>query len=91
MKKMFGCGAFEAVEYVKSGKQDEKLGLLMKEWLDLFDYGTLPFYWGRYEPVEGQPDQENLMAAAKFLKENGVKVKGHPLCWHTVCADWLLK
>ena len=19
------------------------------------------------------------------------KVKGHPLCWHTVCADWLMK
>lgn len=31
------------------------------------------------------------MKAAKFLKDNNVAVKGHPLCWHTVCANWLMK
>lgn len=30
------------------------------------------------------------MAGARFLRERGVALKGHPLCWHTVCADWLL-
>jgi len=24
------------------------------------------------------------------MKERGVDVKGHPLCWHTSCADWLM-
>ena len=24
------------------------------------------------------------------LNARGVTLKGHPLCWHTVCADWLL-
>lgn len=26
----------------------------------------------------------------EFLTARGVTLKGHPLCWHTVCADWLL-
>ena len=25
------------------------------------------------------------------MRDLGAAVKGHPLCWHTVCADWLLK
>ena len=31
------------------------------------------------------------MDAAKILRSNNVTIKGHPLCWHTVCADWLMK
>ena len=26
----------------------------------------------------------------RWLKDHGITVKGHPLCWHTVCADWLM-
>ncbi len=63
----------------------------MEKWLALFNYGTLPFYWGRYEPEEGKPAFRETMAAAKWLRRNGVQVKGHPLCWHTACAPWLLK
>ena len=63
----------------------------MAKWLKLFNYGTLPFYWGRYEPVEGQTAFPETMAAAKWLRGQGVQVKGHPLCWHTVCADWLMQ
>ncbi len=62
----------------------------MQKWLGLFNYGTLPFYWGGYEPEEGSPHTEQLMAAAKFLKSKDVTVKGHPLCWHTGCAPWLM-
>ena len=31
------------------------------------------------------------MEAAKILRSNNVTIKGHPLCWHTVCADWLME
>ena len=31
------------------------------------------------------------MAAARALTTRGVTLKGHPLCWHTVCAPWLLR
>lgn len=71
--------------------QQARLEDRMNKWLDLFNYGTLPFYWGGYEPEEGKPHTAQLMAAAKFLKSHDVKVKGHPLCWHTGCAPWLLK
>ena len=37
-----------------------------------------------------QTQEAQLKRAAKFLTERGVKVKGHPLCWHTVSADWLM-
>lgn len=62
----------------------------MQKWLGLFNYGTLPFYWGGFEPEEGNPHTEQLMNAAKFLKSKDVTVKGHPLCWHTGCVPWLM-
>jgi GH35 family endo-1,4-beta-xylanase len=58
--------------------------------LELFNAATLPFYWGRYEPVEGEPDEANLKQAARWCRDHGITTKGHPLCWHTVCADWLM-
>lgn len=90
---LFGCGAFDAVALM--AVQDERarafLGARMEKWLALFNYGTLPFYWGRYEPEEGHTAQEVTLAAARWLAEKGVRTKGHPLCWHTVCAPWLMK
>ncbi|MCR5059335.1 MAG: endo-1,4-beta-xylanase [Clostridiales bacterium] len=86
---LFGCGAFDFLPYVTMGATE--LQDAVDKWLAVFNYATLPFYWGRFEPEEGKPDTEKLMQVAKYLKEKNVKVKGHPLCWHTVCADWLMK
>ena len=88
---LYGCGAFDLIPYVNGGEENPFLKDRAEKWLALFDYGTLPFYWGRYEPVEGEPDFERLHRTAAFMKEHSVKVKGHPLCWHTVCADWLME
>ena len=90
---LFGCGAFDAVELMKAQDVGEKAFLeeRMGKWLSLFNYGTLPFYWGRYEPVEGQTAYTETLAAAKWLREKGAQVKGHPLCWHTACAPWLMQ
>lgn len=60
-----------------------------EQWLELFDTATLAFYWGRYEPVQGITDRENVMASAHWLVERGVRLKGHPLVWHTVKAPWV--
>ena len=88
---LFGCGAFDAIPYA-NGKGDDPLYKdRMEKWLRLFNYGTMSFYWGRYEPEEGKPEFESRMNASRFLASHGVAVKGHPLCWHTVCADWLMK
>ena len=84
---LFGCGAFD---FIKWG--DYELDRYrMQKWLDLMNYGTVPFYWGTYEFEEGKPQYENRKAAADILRANNVTIKGHPLCWHTVCADWLMK
>ncbi len=86
---LFGCGAFDFLPYVTMGAEELQDGI--DKWLAVFNYATLPFYWGRFEPLEGKPETDRLMKVAKYLKERNVKVKGHPLCWHTVCADWLMK
>ena len=90
---LFGCGAFDTVKLMKTQDEAERAFLQerMESWLGLFNYGTLPFYWGRYEPDEGRTAYPETMAASKWLRERGVRVKGHPLCWHTACAPWLLK
>ena len=92
-KFLFGCGAFDSVEMMRTQDEEKKAFLQerMEKWLQLFNYGTLPFYWGRYEPEEGKTAYPETIAAAKWLRENGVQVKGHPLCWHTACAPWLMK
>ena len=102
-KFMFGCGAFDSLSVTAKETPENKefynkfilpkkpfFEDRMNKWLQVFNYGTIPFYWGGFEPKEGNPQTESRMNAAKYLKENGVKVKGHPLCWHTACADWLM-
>lgn len=90
---LFGCGAFDFVPYCSTPQEElpQLLKSKIESWLELYNYGTLPFYWGRFEQEEGKPDTERLMRAAEFLNGRSVRVKGHPLCWHTVCADWLMK
>lgn len=90
---LFGCGAFDVLAHVNCADIEAKklLSVRAEKWLDVFNYGTLPFYWGTYEPEEGKVQRENRAAAADYLTKRGVRLKGHPLCWHTVCANWLLK
>jgi endo-1,4-beta-xylanase len=79
----FGCTGFELID-----NPDRNLA---ERWFELFNFATLPFYWGRFEPVRGRPDTERLLRAARWFAERGCVVKGHPLAWHTVTADWLLE
>lgn len=90
---LLGCGAFDAVELFRAKSEEEKAFLTQRldNWMGLFNYGTLPFYWGRYETEEGKPAFTETMQGAQYMKAHGVKLKGHPLCWHTVCADWLMQ
>lgn len=90
---LFGCNAFDSLYYVSQpeGEKKKQIEDRMNKWFDLFNFGTLPFYWGQFEHQEGKPNTEGLMKAAKLLESHNVAIKGHPLCWHTVCADWLLK
>ena len=88
----FGCTGFQAIE-LAAGELDAERGAaterLFGHWLELFNTATLPFYWGRFESRRGHPDTARLRGAARWLVERGVRVKGHPLCWHTVSPAWL--
>ena len=90
---LFGCGVFDAVALMKTEDEQQKAFLQdrLDKWFGLFNYGTMPFYWGRYEPAEGQTAYNETMAAARWLQAKGVRLKGHPLCWHTACAPWLMQ
>jgi endo-1,4-beta-xylanase len=61
-----------------------------EHFLQIFNQATLPFYWARFEPQRGQPDTRRILNAARWYQANGCVTKGHPLCWHTLCVDWLL-
>lgn len=90
---LFGCGAFDSIPLVNgmlSGEEKEAMEQRFEKWLALFNAGTLPFYWGTFEAEQGKPITAPMMKAAKWLQSKGVRLKGHPLCWHTVCAPWLL-
>src|ERR1700733_9237508 len=73
-----------------SGVDKELAERRNQHFLELFNLATLPFYWGRFEPERGKPDTKRILTAAKWFKDRGCLTKGHPLCWHTVTADWLL-
>lgn len=88
---LFGCGAFDALPLTNDKKGDAFYEDRMRKWLELYNYGTMSFYWGYYEEKENFPAYESRMNASAYLKEHGKTVKGHPLCWHTACADWLMK
>ena len=92
---LFGCGAFESLPYTNAPRKDEAFAARMEDrmakWLGLFNYGTLPFYWGRFEGEEGKPMTAEYTRAAEFLRSKDVTLKGHPLCWQTAGAQWLLK
>ena len=83
----FGCIGFDLVPYAAG--EDDSLSGLAELWLDLFSTTTLPFYWGQFEPVRGEPDTARLLAAARWFVERGIPVKGHPLLWHTLAPGWL--
>ena len=89
----FGCTGFEAIELANgelTGDAKAATERLYERWLELFNFATLPFYWGRFEPERGHPDTRRILAAARWFTDRGIQVKGHPLAWHTVTAPWLL-
>lgn len=92
----FGCTAFQmpATDADLDADRDSGEGAasaaLAALWLDLFNMATLPFYWRWFEPMPGgSTDAARLRALAEHLRARGVRLKGHPLLWHTLAPTWL--
>ena len=93
-KFLFGSTGFSTIPLVNHELEGEKKAhaeLHAKKLMDLFNFITLPFYWGRFEPERGRPDTKRILKTAEYFVNHGCRVKGHPLCWHTVTADWLME
>lgn len=86
----FGNIGFELLPLLGEGEPSPEAREFTERFTRVFNMATLPFYWGRYEPREGEPDHDRMERAARHLASHGVHLKGHPLVWHTVQPDWLL-
>jgi GH35 family endo-1,4-beta-xylanase len=93
-KFLFGNAAFDLVPLTNNeytGKEKENAEQRTEKLLALCNAITLPFYWARFEPQRGKPLTKELKNAAQWCVDRQLPVKGHPLCWHTLTADWLLE
>ena len=85
-KFLFGCNTFQ----VDPADGSELQWLYQERFADLFNFATLPFYWGRYETAPGiLPGEGRAQAIADWCAGRGIRTKGHPLCWHQVPPGWL--
>ena len=91
-KFLFGCTAWDIVTLANGeleGAAKARAERINDRFLDVFNFATLPFYWGRFEPERGKPDTVRIRKGAQWFVDRGCAVKGHPLCWHTITAPWL--
>ncbi len=72
------------------GAKPSRAAALEPLWFGLYNDVTLPFYWRGFEPDEGRPDTDRMLAAARYFAQRGATIKGHPLVWHTLAPGWLL-
>ena len=92
-KFLFGTTGFTLVDLANGsleGEHKAKIEEQAERLTALFNCVTLPFYWGLFEPVRGQPITGRMLKTARWFVDRGLKVKGHPLAWHSVHAKWLL-
>jgi GH35 family endo-1,4-beta-xylanase len=81
---LFGCNLFN----LEPGNTEEWQKAYQERFAALFNYATLPFYWGAFEPEPGKPQYERLDAMARWCQAHGLTPKGHPLLWHEVYPEW---
>lgn len=81
---LFGCNAFPVLNTPDPKKEET----FEREFSALFNYATLGFYWGAYEPEPGRTIAGHLKRQARWCREHGIAVKGHPLVWHEVYPSW---
>ena len=60
-----------------------------RQFVEVFNFATLPFYWASYERRQGQPDHERTGQIAQWCRQQGIICKGHPLAWNHSEPRWL--
>ncbi len=84
-KFLFGCNAFGL-----RGPADELRWQEYRErFTELFNFATLPFFWGSFERQKGKLETKDLQRMAGWCASRGIGAEGTPLCWHEVWPGWL--
>ncbi len=81
---LFGCNCYS----LDPGNSEPWQAAYQREFTDLFNYATLPFYWGSFEEERGKPQYDRLETMARWCRDHGIERKGHPLVWHEVWPKW---
>ena len=81
---LFGGALFN----VEPSSDSEEQARYQKAFLDLFNFGTVPLYWGSFEAERGQPEYKKTDALVAWAGAQGLELKGHPLAWHQVYPSW---
>ena len=84
-KFLFGCNIYA---FGKCGS-DELERAYRDRFSELLNFATLGFYWSSYERQRGQTIADYVGQAAAWCREQGIRTKGHPLCWHQTTPAWL--
>jgi endo-1,4-beta-xylanase len=84
-KFLFGCNIFK----LGRCRTSEDNAAYEKQFAELLNYATLPFYWWQYEMRKGRPDDERTEEIVRWCNAHGVTPKGHPLAWNYVDPRWL--
>jgi GH35 family endo-1,4-beta-xylanase len=75
---LFGCNIF----MLGKCQTDAENAAYGKEFSDLLNYATMPFYWSDYEREAGHPNYESTERMAAWCRAHHITMKGHPLAWN---------
>lgn len=81
---LVGCNIFN----LQPDNEEPWQQAYQKRFTELLNYATLPFYWGAFEPQPGKPQYARLDRMARWCRDHGLALKGHPLVWHEVYPGW---
>ena len=95
---LFGCNAF-VLGQLQGAEMNQRYE---NAFVKLFNFATVPFYWGGTEPARGElryqeqgsRDIWRRPPPDRFLpwaSQHGITLKGHPLLWHAHNPAWLPK
>lgn len=82
---LFGANCFRAGQYETPERNNAYTALFA----DMFNYATLPYYWGSYESERGVTNEARLFELNDWCDRLGLAKKGHPLHWHEAPPKWL--
>lgn len=85
-KFLFGCNAYR----LRPAEVSAASRAYGQRFAELLNYATLPFYWGSFERGQGRTEARKIRDMALWCKKNGIRTKGHPLCWHQVFPKWAM-